>query len=571
MLIRINMSTKEVVKEILPEKYFFLGGRGLTSRLLLDEVDPSCEVLGPQNKLVIAPGLLGGTAAPCSGRISIGAKSPLTGGIKESNGGGIAARKLAKLGIRALVIEGQPQEDNFFLLKVTNDGVEILPADELEGLGNYETVKILLGKYGDKNGIISIGPAGERGYSTASVAITDMEGIPCRHCGRGGMGAVMGSKKIKAIVIDDSNTTNITYKDEKTFKEVSREWARELVVTRKTLTDYGTAGNLSLINTLGCLPTRNFSCGVFEDAEKLCGEKLREIIQTRNGKASHACQQGCVIRCSNIYTDADGKVVTSSLEYETIALLGSNCGISDIDFIAKLDRFCDDFGIDTMELGATIGVMMEAGVLNFGDQKKMMSLIDEMKNDTLIGKMMGQGATLTGKVLGVRRIPAVKGQSLAAYDPRGLKSTGVTYATSTMGGDHTAGNCLPGRLGYRPKTKDQEFIKTKEGIVELSKDVQIMTTLCDICGFCFFVGPTPDTVDRVAKLVNARWGTTITFDDLIELSKQVINTEVEFNERAGLPQTLNGLPEFFYTEKLSPQNYIFDISKTKLKNIFKND
>ncbi|MDA8227678.1 MAG: aldehyde ferredoxin oxidoreductase, partial [Desulfitobacterium hafniense] len=239
MLIRVNMSTKEVTKEILPKEYLFLGGRSLTSRLLMDEVDPTCEALGPKNKLIIAPGLLGGTVAPCSGRISIGAKSPLTGGIKESNGGGTAAGKLAKLGIRALVIEGQPQEENFFLLKVTNDEVEILPTDDIKGLGNYDTAKTLFRKYGSKTGIISIGPAGERGYSVSTIAITDMEGTPCRHCGRGGMGAVMGSKKIKAIVIDDNGASKITYKDEKTFKDVSREWAKELVITRKGMTDYG--------------------------------------------------------------------------------------------------------------------------------------------------------------------------------------------------------------------------------------------------------------------------------------------------------------------------------------------
>jgi len=568
MLVRINMETKEIIKEILPEQYFFLGGRSLTSRIILDEVDPTSEPLGPKNKLVIAPGLLGGTAAPCSGRISIGAKSPLTGGIKESNGGGTAAVKLARLGIRALVIEGQPREKNYFILKVSNAGVEIIPADDLVGLGNYETAKKLLNKYGSKNATISIGPAGEREYSVATIAITDMEGTPCRHCGRGGMGAVMGSKKLKAIVIDDSSAAKISYKDEKTFKAVSHQWAKELLVTRKGMTYYGTAGNLDTINALGCLPTRNFRYGVFENAEELSGKKLRDIIEKRGGKPSHACHPGCVIRCSNIYKDEEGKVVTSSLEYETIALLGSNCGISDFDFIAKLDHFSDDFGLDTMELGVTISVMMEAGILPFGDQEKMACLIDEIRDNTLTGKMMGQGAALTGKVLGARRIPAVKGQSLAAYDPRGIKGTGVTYATSTMGGDHTAGNCLPGRIGYRPETKDLEFLKTKEGIVALSHDVQIMIALCDFCGFCFFVGPVPETVERTAKLINSRWGIEVTFEELIEMSKQVIKTEIEFNEKAGLPQAINGLPEFFSTEKLMPEDHIFDISKKALENIF---
>jgi aldehyde:ferredoxin oxidoreductase len=571
VLIRINMSTKEVTKEILPDDYFFLGGRSLTSKLIMDEVDPNCHPLGPNNKLIIAPGLLGGTAAPCSGRISIGAKSPLTGGIKESNGGGTAAGKLAKLGVRVLVIEGQPQEDSLFILRVSKDGVEILPANELKGLGNYETSEILRQKYGSKCGIISIGPAGEKKYSIASIAITDMEGVPCRHCGRGGMGAVLGSKRVKAIVIDDSGASKITYKDEKAFKDISREWAKELVVTRKNFTIYGTAGNLDIINDLGCLPTRNFSCGVFEDAEKINGISLRETILRRGGKPSHACHPGCVIRCSNIFNDADGNFLTSSLEFETIVLFGSNCGISDLDFIAKLDRFCDDFGVDTMELGVTIGVMMEGGVLPFGDQEKMIDLFKELKNETLMGKLMGQGATITGKVLGVRRVPAVKGQSLAAYDPRGIKGTGVTYATTPMGGDHTAGNCLPGRTGYRPETKDPEFTKTNVGIVELAKDIQIMIALCDFCGYCFFVGPSSETVEKTAKLINARWGTEITFDELIEMAKQVIKTEVMFNEKAGLPQSINGLPEFFSAEKLGPRGHIFDIPKRALENFFSND
>lgn len=571
MIIRINMTTKEVKQETLPGKYSLLGGRGLTARILLDEIDPMCAPLGANNKLIIAPGLLGGTAAPCSGRLSIGAKSPLTGGIKESNGGGTAGGKLSKLGIRAVIIEGRPQEENFFIIKISSAGVKIMPADELKGLGNYKLAKILRDTFGTDKSIVSIGPAGERGYSMASVAITDMEGNPSRHCGRGGMGAVLGSKKIKAIIIDDTGAEGVSYKDEKLFKQITKEWAKELVQTKKVLTDYGTANLVNPINSLGSLPTRNFSSGSFAEAEKISGEQLKQTIEERGGKPSHPCQPGCPIRCSNVYYDGDGKYVTSGLEYETIGLLGSNCGIGDLDFIAKLDRFCDDFGIDTMELGVTIGVIMEAGIIPFGDKGKMLELIKELKNDTLLGKLIGQGATVTGKVLGVERIPAVKGQGISSFDPRGMKATGVTYATSPMGADHTAGNCLPGRIGYRAITRDKDFIETPEGMVELSKDLQVMTAVCDYCGLCYFVGPSLENMERIAELINAKFGTNFTFEDVVNLSKELIKTEIEFNKRAGIPQSSNGMPEFFYTEKLGPRGHLFNIPREKLQKVYDND
>lgn len=571
MIIRINMRTKLVKQEKFPDKYQLLGGRGLTSRMLLDEIDPTCAPLGANNKLVIAPGLLGGTAAPCSGRLSVGAKSPLTGGIKESNGGGTAGGKLAKIGVKAIVIEDQPIEENFCILIVSSAGVRILPAVGLEGKGNYETANILQKKYGAAVSVISIGPAGERGYSLASVAITDMEGHPSRHCGRGGMGAVMGSKKIKAIVVDNNEAPAILYQNEKLFKEISKEWAQNVIPLKKGLTEYGTANLVNLVNSLGALPTRNYSYGSFTDAEQISGEYMKQRIEERGGKPSHACHPGCVIRCSNIYNDSKGNYLTSGLEYETIALLGSNCGISDLDFIAQLDNFCDDFGIDTMELGITLGVIMESGWAPFGDIDKMVELIGELKKDTLLGKLMGQGAVITGKVLGVQRVPAVKGQGISGYDPRGLQATGVTYATTPMGGDHTAGNCLPGRTGYRPETKDKDFLSKPEGMVELAKDMQVMTAVYDICGLCFFLGPSEDDMLRIAKLINAKSGVNLTAQDVIGFAKQLIKDEVEFNEKAGLSQSSNGLPEFFSSEKLGPYNYLFNISKEKMIQFYKKD
>ncbi len=570
MIIRIDMTTKEIKKQAVPKKYALLGGRGLTSRMILDEVNPLCNPLGPGNKVIIASGLLGGSAAPCSGRLSIGAKSPLTGGIKESNGGGTAAVKLSKIGIKALVVEGQPEEDKLYLLKVTPEGVELLPADELKGKRNYETVKILKQKYGNNYSILSIGPAGERGYSMASIAITDMEGNPSRHCGRGGMGAVLGSKKIKAVLIDDKGTRGVTYKDEKEFKRIAREWSKTLIQTKAILTNFGTANLVTPMNALGVLPTKNFSTGCFENAEKISGEYLRELLEQRGGAYGHPCHPGCVIRCSNVFKDENGEYVTSALEYETIGLLGANCGIGNLDLVARLDRFCDDFGIDTMELGVTIGVVMESGMISFGDEKGVMQLIEELEKDSIMGKLIGQGAAVTGRVLGVQRVPSVKGQGISSYDPRALKGTGVTYATSPMGADHTAGNCLPGRKGYRPETMKDFDVTEAEGQWELSKDLQLMTAVCDYCGLCFFVGPTWENMEIISQLINARYGCSLSKDDVIALAKQLIKTEVEFNLRAGIPQSANGLPEFFYREKLGPKELTFDISEERLQRIFDN-
>ena len=230
-IIRVNLTQKTIFSESVPDKYFMLGGRGLTSQIIFDEVDPNCGALGKNNKLVIAPGLLTGTPAPSSSRLSIGAKSPLTGGIKESNAGGTVARKLANLGIKAIILEGKPEFPTWHLLKITNAAVVILPAGDIVGLGNYETVARLQTVHGSKVGIMSIGPGGERRMGAATIAITDPEGRPCRHCARGGLGAVMGSKGIKAVVIDDRGADDQLFNiaDRKGFNEISRTWAKAMV------------------------------------------------------------------------------------------------------------------------------------------------------------------------------------------------------------------------------------------------------------------------------------------------------------------------------------------------------
>lgn len=566
IVFRINMNSKKVDKVNLPEEYQLLGGRSLIAKLLLDEVIPTCNSLGPRNKLILAPGLLGGTIAPCSGRLSIGGKSPLTGGIKESNVGGVAGTKLSKLKIKAIIIEDQPQEDKWYSIFISVNGIEIVEEIKIIGEDNYQTAEYFKKKHGNKVAIISIGSAGENKFRSAAIAVTDMEGLPTRHAGRGGLGALMGSKRIKAIIIDDKNAEGSLIKDLSAYKNISQKWIKELVVTKKSMTENGTSGLVRAMNELGCLPTHNFREGQFAGADTIDAIALQKNIKERNGKQGIPCHPGCVIRCAKVYNDVQGNYLTSGMEYETLALMGSNCGISDLDTIAKMNRICDNLGLDTMEIGVTLGVIMESGLLSFGDGEGAIKILKEIKKGTVLGRLVAQGAEITGKTLGVLRIPTVKGQGISGYDPRGLKGTGVTYITSPQGADHTAGNTLPGRVGYRPETEQVLDVQKPEGQAELSRDLQIMTAVCDLTGLCFFVGPTKSNMEIVAQLLNAKYGTDLTMNDIIQLGIDCIRTEKEFNTAAGFNKAHDRLPDFFYLEKLPPKDLEFDIPEEEIRN-----
>lgn len=560
-LIRVNMTNAEVKVESAPESYRMLGGRGLISRVLLDEVDPACEPFGQYNKLVICPGLLGGTRVSTSGRLSIGGKSPLTGGIKESNSGGVVGRMMARLGIKAIILEGKPECYGCHVLKVSAGEVELTQSAEYAGMGNYELTEKLKEEHGGKVGIISIGPAGEQRMATASIAVTDMDGMPNRFCGRGGLGAVMGAKGIKAIVFDDSNAPGglVAMADEEGFNVIAKEWNKSLPASKKTLTDLGTAFLVNPISAQNAFPTRNFSEGTFENSDKISGQTLAELIKARGGKTGHPCQPGCVIRCSNVFVDEKGNHVVSALEYETIGLLGSNLGIDSLDAIARMNRMCNDLGLDTMEVGVAIGVAMDGGLAQFGDTRAALEMVESIGKGTILGKVLGQGATITGKVLGVTRVPAVKGQSFASYDPRGMKGTGVTYATSPMGADHTAGNLLPGREGLDPNKS--------AGQVEGSQRIQVYATVLDIMGFCNFLGPQLPEMGIIASLLTKVTGREVSVEEVLSLGRDTIRREKEFNALAGFTRASDRLPEFLKDEEIGPKKLTFDIYEKDLAKV----
>lgn len=570
--VRVNLSNLEVSSNDVPEKYLALGGRALTSTFVNDEVKATAHPLGKNNKLIFAPGLLSGTRAPSSGRLSVGGLAPLTKTIKESNAGGTAAQKLAKLGIKALVLDDIPAGDNYHVVVVNKDGVKVQVADnDLVGLGNYDIADKLRAKYGEKATVISIGQAGEYRMSASSIAVTDTDGRPVRHAGRGGLGAVMGSKKVKAIVIDDAGAGEVPLADADAFKEASKKFSKAVLdhpVSGEALRNYGTAVLINIVNEAGGLPTRNFQTGRHETAQKISGETLADTIKARGGKVSHSCQSGCIMGCSQIYNNDKGEYLTAGFEYETIWAFGSNCEIDDLDAIAMMDRQCDDIGLDTIEMGATMAVAMEGGVLPFGDAQGAIKLFEDIKNGTPLGRVLGNGAEVTGQVYGVRRVPTVKRQSIPAYDPRSVKGVGVTYATTTMGADHTAGYSVTANV---LKVGGEVDPLKPEGQVELSQGLQVATAAVDSTGLCLFVAfavlDIPGALDSIVDMINAQYGLSLTADDVTELGKSVLTAEKDFNDRAGFTKAHDRLPEFFQEEELAPHNVVFDVQDDELDKV----
>ena len=566
-LLRINTKERTHSFEDASGDLASLGGRALTSRMILNEVPPTCHPLSKYNKLVVAPGLLTGTPSANSGRISIGGKSPLTGGIKESNSGGILSQKLAKLGIKAIVLEDKPETDNFCIVAINKDGVEIVPADDYVGLGNGETIKKLWKTYGKRVGTMSVGPAGEQRLSAACINFADPNGRPGRAAGRGGLGAVMGSKGVKAIVVDDKGAGRVPLSDPAAFKAANKRWAEILrghPVTNEALPAYGTAVLINIINEAGALPTKNFRYGRFDHAQNISGEHMAELIEARGGKTKEGCHPGCVIQCSNVYHDKDGKVLTSGFEYETIWALGANTMIKELDDVAMLDRLCDDIGLDTIEMGCAIGVAMEGGLIPWGDGKAAIDLLAKAGTGEPVGKIIGSGAAFTGQALGVDRIPVVKKQGLPAYDPRSVKGVGVTYCTTPMGADHTAGYAVAPNI--LKVGGDIDPLK-KEGNVDVSKNLQIATAAIDTAGLCLFVAfavlDTEDGLQTIVNMLNAQYGISLTTDDVIELGISILKDENEFNARAGFTKADDRLPDFF-KETLPPHDTTWDFTDDEL-------
>ena len=582
-ILRINMTDRTYRLEEVPAPYKNLGGRGMTSTIVHAEVPALCHALGPNNKLVFAPGIVTGTAAPTSARISVGAKSPLTGGIKESNAGSAWPQHLAFLQIKAIVVEGQPKEKGkYWMAHLTWDGkaskpkVEFFAADQYKGEDLYESFPKVFKRFGAAIAIAGFGVAGEYGYANSGIVFNDLAKRPSRYSGRGGLGAVMASKGLKFIVTDSKGAPQVAIADKSLFEKGTKKLAdalrtHDVTKPKGALNTYGTAVLVNIMNEAGGFPTRNFSNGRFEGAAKIAGEAIFEGNKKRLGKElyNHACSPGCIIQCSNTWYKPDGTEHTSCVEYESDWAFGADCGIDSLENIAEMVRLCNGYGLDTIETGTTLAVAMEAGVIPFGDGKKAINLVHEMGKGTPMGRILGGGTEFTGKAFGLSRVPTVKGQSMPAYEPRAVKGIGITYATTTMGADHTAGYTIaPEILGVSGK---QDPL-SPEGKAALSRAFQATTAFIDSSGHCLFIAfailDIASGFEGMMEECNGILGTSWKPEDAAKIGAEILRKERAFNEAAGLSKEHDRVPEFMRHEPLPPHNQVFDVPDSALDSVF---
>jgi aldehyde:ferredoxin oxidoreductase len=381
----------------------------------------------------------------------------------------------------------------------------------------------------------------------SGIAFTDPEGRPERLAARGGVGAVMGSKKVKAIVVDKDKMP--TFHDRKGLMQKVRKYSQMLAEDPaiESFTKYGTAMMGDFTNKIGGLPTRNFSSGqAFNDPDgrfKLGGDFIFDRNTERGGHTAHACMPGCMIKCSNIYVDEDGKEMVSPMEYETIGLMGTNCGLTDPDDVARVNFLANDLGIDTIEAGATIAVLMAGGEGEFGDVEFMVEALEDMRKGNERGRIIAQGTGRVGEHYKVKNVPVIKNQGISAYDPRVIEVTGISMMVTAQGADHTAGN-LP---AY--KSKD----KPTEELVEASLDIQELCAAADSLGLCIFGrSVTNENLDMMVEALNDAHDANLTVDFYRKLGREALVMEWQFNKEAGFTEEDDELPEFFFTDALAP-------------------
>ena len=551
------------------------GGRLLTAQLLTEFVDPQTDPLGAGNALILASGPMAATRTSTGSRLSVGCKSPLTGGIKEANAGGMAGDSLGALGFRALVFRGALPADRPSIFILDENGGRLEDGAPFWGLGTEATTAALMKKYGSDYCVVCIGQAGEQQLSAAGIAVTDKEGNPFRMAARGGVGAVMGSKGLKAVLLRSPNKAGleISKEERKPINAFNKHVASS--DRPKVMRDYGTASTVMPVQVLGGLPVRNFSRGQIEGAEKINGDYMVELIKERGGagEAVHACMTGCVIQCSNAFADEKGELLCAPVEYETIGLCGSNLEIANLDGIARINRVCNDLGLDTIEIGAALGVMMEAAEMDtplpaeykradfprFGDADRAVEVVSSLADGSPLGVLVGRGVVATGKALGVKRIPAVKNQAMSAYDPRAVKGTAVTYATSPQGADHTAGLTVFFPVDHRDASL----------AVELSRKSQIQRAAYDAVALCAFnTSATGMRPDLVIDMLRGVYDVELPENWMDVIGRQVIDLELAFNRAAGLTAADDRIPDYFKTEVHSPIASVFDVTDEALDSIW---
>ena len=544
--LHINLDDRSVDAQQLDGEAIVRGGRYLITKTLLARGTATVDPLSADNPLIFSAGPFAGTNFSNANRTSVGCKSPLTGGIKESNAGGTFSLALGQLHLAGLTLYGASAD--WIVIHIAKDGeVSFDPAEPYLGKGNVEAAALLHEKYGKKVSLALCGPVGEYQGLLAGIAFSDPDRRPTRLAARGGVGAVMGSKKIKAIVVDLHKMPQLH--DRKKYMQSVREYGARLREQEgvKNLNSLGTAYVADFTNHVGGLPVRNFSAGQLVDTKieplRMGGDYLRQQNIERGGKPAHACMPGCIIECSNVYADADGNEMVSPLEYETIGLLGSNCGLSDPDELARLNAIANDLGIDTIETGAMLAVLMEAGLAEFGDVDFMTRALAEIGQGTVNGRLWAQGTARVGEHYKVERVPVIKKQAISAYDPRVIEVTGITMMLTAQGADHTAGNVPMMDCKGKPLGE----------LVAASLQSQVNTAAADSLGLCVFGRSVTDTnIELVVNAINDAHGTELEPSFFEDLGRETLRLEHEFNRAAGFVAADDELPAFFYDEPLAP-------------------
>jgi len=544
--LHINLDNHSVTGEELHGEDIVRAGRYLIAKTLLERHVAKVDPLSPANPLIFSAGPFAGTNFSNANRLSVGCKSPLTGGIKESNAGGTFAFALGQLEIAGLTLYGASRD--WVVIRIPKEGdITFEDATPYLRKGNMEVAEMLFAKYGDKVSLGICSPVGEYGGLMAGISFTDTDGRPTRIAARGGVGAVMGSKKVKAIVVDKNKMP--TFNDRKKLMGAVREYNRMLDAEPAidAFRKLGTAMVGDFTNKVGGIPTNNFGLGRQTDSAagpfKLGGEYIRERNLSRGGETTHACMPGCMIQCSNVYADKDGKEINSPLEYETLGLMGTNCGLTDPDDVARLNHIANDLGVDTIEVGATLAVLMEAGQGKFGDHVFMAEALDDIRKGNERGRILAQGTARVGEYYQVRRVPVVKKQGISAYDPRVIEVTGISMMVTAQGADHTTGN-IP--------TFECDGKSTEE-LVKASLDIQVNCATADSIGLCLF-GRSVTNVNKnfIVAALNDAHGTNLDQSFFDEIGLETLRLEWAFNKEAGFTEDDDELPSFFFDEGLPP-------------------
>ena len=544
--LNIDLENKTVAADEVNGEDAIVVGRHLIAKTLLERDIAKKDPLSPENPLIFSAGPFAGSNFSNANRLSVGCKSPLTGGIKEANAGGTFAFAMGQIELSNIILNGA--SENWVVIHVTKEGdTNFEDASPYLGKGNFEVAKMLFNNYGDKVSLGICSPVGEYGGLISGISFTDPEQRPTRIAARGGVGAVMGSKKVKAIIIDRNKMP--TFNDRKKVMGAVREYGRRLEEDPaiESFAKYGTAMVADFTNKIGGLPTRNFSDGTLvskdEGTMKLGGNYIRDLNLSRGGEPTHACMPGCQIQCSNIYVDSDGKEMCSPMEYETLGLIGSNCGLKEPDDVARLNDVANDLGIDTIEVGAMLGVLMEAGEGEFGDPEFMAAALEDIRLGNERGRLLAQGTARVGKHYDVKRIPVVKKQGISAYDPRVIEVTGISMMVTAQGADHTTGN-IP--------AFDCDGKSTEE-LVEASLEIQTLCAAADSLGLCLFGRTvTNESIDFVVEALNDAHGTNFSESKFMEIGREALEMEWKFNKEAGFSDEDDELPDFFFNETLPP-------------------